>query len=168
MQIIFIILAALNLLAFMVTLVLGFIGAEYPWFFKYHVRAGLLTALFTCGVHSIIFTHFIGSGLSVKEVVLANNLGLDYIQKTRFFKSKVFPFAFFSILLTIGVVATGSAAHTVLIRSGIHTIFAVLTVVLNLITFFVEHRYIGENARLLDRVNFALVEQELLDSSPES
>jgi len=168
MQIIFIILATINLLAFGATLILGFIGTEYLWLFKYHVRVGLLTALFTCVVHSIIFTHFIGSGLSVKEAVLANNLGLDYIQRTRLFKSKVFPLALFSILLTIAVVAMGSAAHTALISGWIHTVFAILAVALNAITFFIEHRYVKENTKLLNRVKVELMERTPSDLSSES
>ncbi|HWP48375.1 MAG TPA: hypothetical protein VNM22_14515 [Candidatus Limnocylindrales bacterium] len=168
MQFIFVLLASLNLLAFSITVILGFIAMKSLWLFQYHIGAGLLTALFTCVVHSIVFTHFIGSGLSVKEAVLANNLGFDYIQKTRRFKARVFPFALLSTLLTIVVVAMGSAAHTLLIPGWIHGFFAILAVILNIRAFFLEYRYVGENSRLLESLNRALTEPKISDISSET
>jgi hypothetical protein len=157
MPIIFIVFAIMNLLAFVAATILGFVATKSLWLFQYHVGAGLLTGLFTCVVHSIIFTHFIGSGLSVKEAVQMNNLGLDYIQKTRIFKAKVFPLAFSSAFLTIAVVATGSATHTLLIPGWVHGLFAVLAIILNAKTFLVEYRYVAENAKLLESINQALL-----------
>ncbi len=118
-----------------------------------HFAVGLLTALLTLLVHSIIFTYFLGTGRWVKEVGIAYKLPDQLLPKqTRELKRRVFPPALFAMLIVIAAAAAGQGAQMGMWHWSIHMTVATLTLLINGWAYRVEYRCLAENAVILESV----------------
>ncbi len=118
-----------------------------------HFAVGLLTAILTLLVHSIIFTYFLGTGRWVKEVGLAYKLPDALLpRQTRELKRRVFPPALFAMLITIATAAAGQGAQMGLWHWSIHMTVATLTLLVNGWAYRIEYRCLAENAVVLTSV----------------
>jgi hypothetical protein len=75
-----------------------------------HRLAGLAAALVVILVNSIAVTYFIGTGRWCKEVVERYALDRELLGRSLAIKRRAFPWAIFSMLAMVGVVALGAAA----------------------------------------------------------
>ena len=121
--------------------------------FGTHFSAGVFTTLFTCLVHSIVFTYFIGTGKWIKEEAAKGKLrGDDWIPQTKKFKVQSSPVALYAILLIIATAFLGASvkSHASPIMYWLHRGFAYFTLVFNCYALYVEGKVIRENSRLLE------------------
>lgn len=151
---IFIGLAISNTILLMLTIGTGmqFVAGKIP--FGSHFSAGVFTALFTCLVHSIVFTYFIGTGKWVKEEVAKARLKAeDWIPQTKKFKMQTSPVALYSIILIVITAFLGASVenNASVMMYWMHKSFAYLTLVFNVFSFYIEGKVIAENSRLLER-----------------
>jgi len=149
-----------NILLFIATVIAG-IGGWKVW----HFTLGVCTGIFTCLTHSLVFIQLIGSGKGIKEAVSAYSLPDDpktgYVQRTKQFKSRAFPYAMFVPMITIAAAWLGawhdtnrfaapgwlSASHQW------HMGTAWLAVISNLYAFWKEYQVIAENSVMLREIN---------------
>ncbi|MBI4970436.1 MAG: hypothetical protein HZC17_01145 [Candidatus Omnitrophica bacterium] len=151
---IFIGLAISNTILLMLTLGTGIqLGAgKIP--FGSHFSAGVFTALFTCLVHSIVFTYFIGTGKWVKEESAKGKLReTEWIPQTKKFKMQSSPPALFSIILVLITAFWGAYVHShpTIFAIWTHKTVAYLTLVFNVFSFYIEGKVITENTQLLEK-----------------
>ncbi|MBI4397592.1 MAG: hypothetical protein HY586_00525 [Candidatus Omnitrophica bacterium] len=150
---IFIGLAASNTILLFLTLGTGaqFASGQVP--FGSHFAAGVFTALFTCGVHSIVFTYFIGTGKWIKEEVAKARLKADdWIPQTKKFKMQTSPIALYCIMAIVITAISGATvkSNAAAFWYWLHKSAAYFTLVLNLCAFYIEGKVIRENSRLLE------------------
>lgn len=122
--------------------------------FGEHFSAGVFTALFTCLVHSIVFTYFIGTGKWVKEEVSKARLKAeDWIPQTKKFKMQTSPLALYSIILILITAFLGASlrSHASIPMYWLHKSAAYLTLVFNVFSFYIEGKVIAENSKLLEQ-----------------
>src|SRR5262245_34668430 len=121
--------------------------------FRLHFYLGLGTALIILLVHCLIFTYFLGTGRWVKEVGIAYRLpDQDLPKTTRELKRAAFPPALFSMLIAIAACAAGMGRLMQDWPWPIHAGTAILTLLINLWAFRIEHRCLAENARVIQAV----------------
>jgi len=156
---IFTTLAAIITLSLLVTIGFGFwsMALEVTMFKKdiyvIHFCLGLFTAIGILLVHSIIFTYFLGTGRWVKEVGIAYQLPDQLLPKlTRELKREVFPAALFAMLIGIATAAAGAGRQLGEWHWSIHLTLALVTLMVNLWAFTVEHRCVSMNAGVIDAV----------------
>jgi len=141
---------------------LGFISHYwYPNIFSYHFILGVFVAVFVAFLHTIVMFHFVGSGKEMKEAVALLGGEPEIIKDIKHFKARVFPFAFFSILLTIAAEVIGGGVDTGAIPSIVHLILAIGAVILNFIAFPIEYKILKKNLILIDLLDKKLLERGL-------
>ncbi len=160
MNIIFLGLIIWNILLFIATIATGMAGLRL-----WHFSLGVFTTIFTSFTHSLVFIQLLGSGKGIKEAVSAYSLpdGSEnsYIQRTKNFKSRAFPYAMFTPLLTIAVAWLGAwhdtnkaaAPDWLPISHQWHMWTAWIMVAINLYAFWKEYITIAENTALIREIN---------------
>lgn len=129
-----------------------YVSGKVP--FGSHFTAGVFTALFTCLVHSIVFTYFIGTGKWIKEEVAKARLKAeDWIPQTKQFKMKTSPLALYSIILILITAFLGASVQNNASAAlyWLHKSAAYLTLVFNIFSFYIEGKVIAENSKLLEK-----------------
>jgi hypothetical protein len=100
MRIIFLGLAIWNTIFFVVTIYLGETHARMN-----HFTMALITAIFTCLTHSVVYIHFLGTSKGIKEAVDAFSLPNDpetgFERRAKRYKARMRPMAMFAPLLVI-------------------------------------------------------------------
>ena len=121
--------------------------------FLIHFHLGLWTSIGILLVHCIIFTYFLGTGRWVKEVTIAYRMPDEPLHKTtRELKRATFPPALFAMLIAIFTSAAGAGRMFQSWPWYIHAAGAVLTLLINLWAFRVEHRNLSANIIVLQAV----------------
>lgn len=162
MNVIFLGLVIWNILFFAATLLTGMAGGKW---FVWHWSLGVITGIFTCFTHSLVFIQLIGSGKGIKEAVDAYSLPDDpetgYVRRTKKFKGRAFPWAMFMPMITIATTWIGAWHETnfraapglVAASHQCHMWIAWITVALNLLAFWKEYHVIAENTRMIAEIN---------------
>ena len=155
---IFIGLAISNTILLLLTVGTGtqFTSGQIP--FGSHFSAGVFTALFTCLVHSIVFTYFIGTGKWVKEEVAKGRLKeADWVPQTKEFKMKSSPPALYAIILVLATAFLGAwvRSDATIFTYWLHKSVAYFTLAYNLFAFYIEGKVIAENTQLLEKAQKA-------------
>jgi hypothetical protein len=152
-------LAAVTILAIVVTMAVGFWSFLLPrgdfWkdIYLLHFFLGLATAILILLVHCLIFIYFLGTGRWVKEVTLAYRLPDEPHHKlTRELKRQTFPPALFAMLVGIAASAAGAGAQLQAWHWSVHLALAVATLLVNLWAFRVEFRNVTRNAAIIPAV----------------
>lgn len=124
--------------------------------FGSHFSAALFTAFFTCLVHCVVFTYFIGTGRWVKESVKNGTLKAEeWASETKKLKAKTYPYALFSMMVVLITVFLGAGVHPgSFFLKWLHQIAAYFSLALNILSFFVEGKFILANTRLLQRAHW--------------
>jgi hypothetical protein len=160
MNLIFLGLVIWNVLFLVGTVLSGMYGWK-----TWHFSLGVLTGIFTCFTHSLVFIQLIGSGKGVKEAVDAYQLDPDgklgYIERTKKFKSRAFPHAMFVPMLTIAVAWLGAwhdtntfaAPKSLALSHQLHMWSAWVALVTNFYAFWREYQVIHENTLMIREIN---------------
>ena len=139
-------------------------GDSWKW---WHLRAGLFVAIFVCFVHSLVFIHLLGTGLGIKRAI--DELKLDEGAKGELyrFKMRAFPPAFACMVATIATAVLGGSALTGGSPTA-HLVLAVVALVANVVTFPYVVKQLGENERVLRRVEAEMAAKTSVQVAPRA
>src|SRR3954466_11497872 len=83
MTALFLVATAMNLLALIATMILGYgVSNGKPWSAQ-HQLAGVLSTILCCAVHCIVFTYFIATDQWVQHAVTVKRLDQSLVAPTR-------------------------------------------------------------------------------------
>ena len=120
-----------------------------PW----HILAGAMAALTSCGVHCVVFTYFIATAKWVQHAVSVKRLDPALATPTRSFRAQAFPAALLAMATVILAAFVGAAADNYHGRwHAWHHGLAITALATNVLVALVEYRAIDRNARLIDGV----------------
>lgn len=163
----FAVFAALSAISLLVTAWLGIQG--YP----NHLSFGLISAIFTVGVHSLVILFMIVTGRVLREAIRSRDLPAKFLEELNVFfgKKSAYPAGVFGALSIAMAGVLGYGAPSLGWPSAVHMLVAIGAVVFNLWAYTVEFRALVENQALLDRAADALdaidVELEKRGELPE-
>ncbi len=149
MAVIFAGLAIADIILMVTVGVLGYLYGMHDDMFKYHFMLGFLTTVFNIFVHCVVITYFLGTGIWLKEAIIQTGIGRELRAPTWRFKWKVFPFALIAALSLGAGVVLGGGAHTGALSVSTHFWVIIAAFIFNLLTFFVEFRFITRNTAIM-------------------
>ncbi|CAN5585805.1 hypothetical protein BH09PLA1_BH09PLA1_26940 [soil metagenome] len=148
----FLLATALNLLALIATMVLGYgVSNGKPWS-QQHQLAGVLATILCCAVHCIVFTYFIATAKWVQHAVTVKHLDPALVAPTRSFRAAAFPAALAAMAIVCLAAFVGAATFGYQLRPIYHHVTAILAIAINAIVAFIEYRAIDNNGKLIDRI----------------
>ncbi len=148
------------------TLLLVYAGTLAAAYFHFlptglHMLWGLsitiLLVLFQC----LIFGFFIGSGKSIKKVVLENGLGREWIERTKDYKNKCYPALMLAILVTAAAGIIGGGVATGVVPAGVHQALVWAAFLSNGYSFWVSYRVLVENVEAIHAINREIYEGKM-------
>ena len=152
MRIIFLGLAIWNTIFFIITIYLGETHARMN-----HFTMALITAIFTCLTHSVVYIHFLGTSKGVKEAIdgfsLPNDPETGFERRAKRYKARMRPMAMLAPMLIIITTWLGAAHDTGRIGVLWHAAFAYFSVVFNLLAFVMEYRAVTDNTAMIREIN---------------
>jgi hypothetical protein len=127
--------------------------------FEMHFTLGLFIALYTCFVHSVVYTYFIATGRIAHAGVVEAKMDNHFLIEQSRLKSKVFRVVMLAagtMLIAVfwGAYITNLPNGAILDSSNqtIHFALALVTIAANLFAYANEHALIRANGRLLDEL----------------
>ena len=142
MKVSFGLLAGANLLLMVVTAAVG-LRVDGETGFARHFLLGVLTGMFTCFVHIVLFMYFVVQAKIVSQSVLQRDIDASYEGRIQGLKSRALRLSLIgigSILVTIGL----GAAIGIYVESGVHLVAAFGAVSVNAIVFMLQHALVCE------------------------
>ena len=136
----------LTIAALIATGVFGFFAT--PAHVAKHIFFALGTVVLGLFSQSMTMFFFIGTGKEIKE---KSNENPDVVQKTRAFKSRVFPAATYAIAILMVTFIMGGGVASGKTPRWLHDSLAVLCVVFFARAYYVQLRAMDENARLMEK-----------------
>ncbi|HEV7922088.1 MAG TPA: hypothetical protein VGR02_14975 [Thermoanaerobaculia bacterium] len=127
------------------SMVVGFLAA--PGHYAQHIFFALATVVVGLFSQSMTMFFFIGTGKEIKE---KSNNDAAVVQRTKDFKSRVFPAALYAMIVLMvtfimgGGVASGKTPH------WLHLALAFATLVMYGRAYWVQIKAMDENARLME------------------
>ena len=120
-----------------------------------HVLFGFFTTFLVTLTQSMTMFYFIGTGKQIKDLVASLPEGPALVQRTKFFKAKVFPPALWAMLFTMATMIIGGGVHTRVAwtPSILHTALAAVSLYYNIVAFWKEAKYMIENNKVLEEVD---------------
>ena len=152
MTTLFLVATAINLLALIATMILGYGVSNGKAWSAQHQLAGVLSTILCCAVHCIVFTYFIATAKWVQHAVTVKRLDQSLVAPTRSFRAAAFPAALSAMAITCLAAFLGAATFGYQFRPIYHHVIAVLAIAINAIVAFVEYRAIDRNAKLIDQI----------------
>src|SRR5690349_22318270 len=104
----------LSIVCFVVTVVMGF-TMDPRLGISQHIRFGFFSTFLVTLSQSMTMFYFIGTGKQVKDLVIDHSITEGYVQRTKVFKSRVFPPALWAMLFTMATFILGGGVHTKMI-----------------------------------------------------
>lgn len=129
---------------------------------RWHFFVGLGAMVFTCLVHSIVLTYFMGTGRWLEETSKAYSLTDEYFAESKSIKYRTIPLMVIAIVALVFTGALGAIADPAanssfggwfgMTRAKTHFAFASLTVLGNLLVHFIEFQAVRRNGQIVDAV----------------
>ena len=113
-----------------------------------HILLALVTVVLGLFSQSMTMFFFIGTGKELKEKSGGDS---DVVQRTRSFKSKVFPAAMWAMTAIMVTFITGGGVGSGRTPRWLHDAFTLATIVLFLRAYVVQLKAMYENASLMER-----------------
>ena len=148
----FIGLTLVNLLTFAVAGAIGYLGQRGYDVRGWHILAGALAGIVSCGVHCFVFTYFVATAKWIQHAVQVKNLAPALVSPTRSFKAQAFPAAMLAIIVSLIAVFSGAARDTHMISRAAHHSITIAAFVINIAVAAIEYRAIARNGRLIDTI----------------
>lgn len=133
----FLLLAVANLLLLSLTAILGLMVSGTEGFTR-HFLLGVLSGMFTCFVHIILFMYFVVQDKIMKQAHLHDGLAVVHVQETDAIKSRALRSSvagFGSVLVTVAL----GAAIGILAPAEAHLVAAFATIGINGILFTYQY-----------------------------
>ena len=141
----------MGIAALAITVYLGFSiqgGAGLSDHFVFALFATMVAVLAQC----MSMFYFIGTGKQVRDLLGSHPDARAFIERTRTFKSMVFPPAMMAIGLTMAAWIVGGGVDTRVLPVWIHSSLALGALLANAFAFVREFRCMSQNNMLLDEV----------------
>lgn len=127
--------------------------------FEFHFALGLFIALYTCFVHSVVYTYFIATGRIAHAGVVEAKMDNHFLIEQTRLKSKVFRVVMLAagtMLITVfwGAYITNLPKGDIPDASNqtVHLALALATIAANVYAYVSEHGLIRANGQLLDQL----------------
>gem|GEM_PF-1545593 len=140
-------LAISNLLLMVTTAVVGLMVSGDESLFMRHMLLGVLTAMYTCFVHIVLFMYFVVQEKIVTQSILHHNLDAAYSPRMQSLKSRALKLSGLGIACILTTSGLGAAINIV---SGptAHLVAAFTTICLHGLVFCLQYLLIDECVRL--------------------
>lgn len=115
--------------------------------FQKHFLLGVLTAMFTCFVHVVLFMYFVVQDKIIRQAILHDHLSAGFAVRVAALKSRALRWSMIGIgamLLTVGL----GAAIGVLVEPGLHLVAAFTAIGVNALAFLFQHDLVCRYAAL--------------------
>jgi len=150
----------------LVTACLGIFGSPV-----WHLKIGLVTAIFTVGVHSLMILFMILTGRILREAVKSRDLGREFLDELNVFfaKKTAYPAAIFGAFSIVAAGVLGYGAPELGLSPIAHMLAGLVALVINLGAFPLEYRALRDNKALLDRAAGQLdrIDRETIERGEE-
>ncbi len=113
-----------------------------------HIIVALVTVVVGLFSQSMTMFFFIGTGKELKEKSEQNS---DVVQRTKAFKSQVFPAAMWAMTAIMVTFITGGGVESGRTPVWLHTVLSALCIVMYGRAYWVQIRAMNENANLMER-----------------
>jgi len=121
-----------------------------------HLLLALLSSLLILFSHSWIMFYLIGTGKAIKEAVAEHDLNLDYVEKTKEFKNKCYPWLMFAMGITMATFILGGGVYAGVIPPWLHQGLFYATLAIQLKTLFISGSILKENEQLMRTIDRGL------------
>jgi len=136
----------LTIAALIATGVFGFLAS--PVHVAKHIFFALATVVLGLFSQSMTMFFFIGTGKEIKE---KSNQDPAAVQKTRAFKSKVFPTATYAIAALMVTFIMGGGVASGKTPRWLHDALSAVSIILFARAYYVQLRAMDENAKLMEK-----------------
>jgi hypothetical protein len=136
----------LTIAGLLATGVMGFLAS--PGHVAQHILIALATSVLGLFSQSMTMFFFIGTGKELKD---ASNQDAAVVQRTKAFKSKVFPAAMYAMTALMVTVIMGGGVSSGKTPHWLHLGLTVTSLVLFGRAYWVQIQAMDENARLMER-----------------
>ena len=139
-------------LVLIATGVLGYLVVDSPTVDR-HVVLGLGAGFLLLFSHSWIMFYLIGTGKVIKEAVAEHDLPKEWIEKTKEFKNRSYPWLMTAMGLAMATFILGGGVETQVLPGWIHWGLFYLTVAAQLQALYLEFVVLTENEELMRTAN---------------
>lgn len=116
-----------------------------------HILMALLSTIVGLFSQSMTMFFFIGTGKEIKQKAKGQRDEAAVVADTRRFKQRVFPAAFYSMIVLMVAFIVGGGVHTGKLPGWLHQVLAFVSLVMFVRAYVLEVRAMEENARLMER-----------------
>jgi len=135
-------------LVFIATGVAGYLVVDSPTIDR-HVVLGLVAGFLLLFSHSWIMFYLIGTGKMIKEAVAEHDLPVEWIEKTKEFKNKSYPWLMIAMGLAMATFILGGGVETQVLPAWIHWGLFYLAVGAQFRALYLEFLVLLENEKLI-------------------
>ena len=128
------------------TAVMGFTAA--PGHFAHHIFFALATVVLGLFSQSMTMFFFIGTGKEIKDAAKNDS---EVVQRTKAFKAKVFPAAFYAMLVLMVTFIMGGGVASGKTPKWLHLSLSLASVAMYGRAYWVELQAMQENASLMEK-----------------
>lgn len=141
----------LTIAGILATSFVGYI-AHSPALMGRHILFALPTIVIGLFSQSMTMFFFIGTGKEIKDKARGMPDEQSVVAATKRFKARVFPVAFYSMIVLMITFIVGGGAHTGKMHPLVHHLLALASIALYARAYWVEIRVMDENAVLMERL----------------
>jgi hypothetical protein len=143
-------LALLGTLAFLWSIVGGYVVPHAPATMKSHFLVSLLSTTLLVAAHSFIMFFLIATGVEMKNMEKEKGWGDSFRRRTVAMKGHVFPVMTSALLLVVANFILGAAVHTRALPAIVHEALSWVTFAVCVLALVREWRVLGDNNRLIE------------------
>lgn len=132
-----------------------------------HLPVGLVSAILTVGVHTLVILFMIVTGRVLREAMRSRDFGAQFLEELNSFfgKKAAYPAAVFGAFSVAMAGVLGYGAPALGLSSTVHMLAGLLALVFNLWALTAEFQALRANQELLDR---AAIELDAIDARLEA
>ena len=116
-----------------------------------HIMMALATVTAGLFSQSMTMFFFIGTGKEIKQKAKGEQDEAVVVSDTKRFKNKVFPAAFYSMMVLMVTFIIGGGVHTGKVPPWLHAVLSFISLAMFLRAYWLEIHAMEENARLMER-----------------
>jgi hypothetical protein len=148
------IVGAMATLGVVATAVLGYLlGSPTDPSLPRHVLVGLASSLLLLFSHCWIMFYLIGTGKAIKDAVKEHGLDPAFAEETKRFKNASYPWLMLAMALVMAAFILGGGVATGAVPLWIHHVLFYAAVLAQVYALWVEQRVLGDNERLMEKVD---------------
>jgi len=116
-----------------------------------HILYALATVVLGLFSQSMTMFFFIGTGKEIKDQARGEEDEDAVVRETKLYKAKVFPAAFYAMIVLMVTFILGGGVHRGQIPPWIHVLLWIATLVMYARAYWIEIRAMNRNADLMER-----------------